>query len=244
MTIRVRVFASVREILGRPEITLEVPEGATAGSILDRLSADYPRLQRLAPVLRLAVNREYAESGRVLAAGDEIALLPPVSGGEDQYEVTSEPLDLVRLVEAVTRNTSGAIASFLGVVRAFARGRQVHHLEYDAYPEMATATMRQIGEEIRARWPVDGVAIVHRTGRLTIGEASVAIAIASPHRHEALQACGYAIERLKEIVPIWKREVWTDGAEWIGSTVEEYQERRREAGGSSGEHLGGQGAEQ
>jgi molybdopterin synthase catalytic subunit len=244
VTIRVRVFASVREILGRPEIALEVPEGATAGSVLDRLSADYPRLQRLAPVLRLAVNREYAESGRVLAAGDEIALLPPVSGGADQYEVTAEPLDLVRLVEAVTRNTSGAIASFLGVVREFARGRQVHHLEYDAYPEMAAATMRQIGEEIRARWPVDGVAIVHRTGRLTIGEASVAIAIASPHRHEALQACGYAIERLKEIVPIWKREVWTDGAEWIGSTVEEYRERRAEAGGSASGQLGSQGAEQ
>jgi molybdopterin synthase catalytic subunit len=247
VTIRVRVFASVREILGRPEISLEVPEGATAGSVLDRLSADYPRLQRLAPVLRLAVNREYAESGRVLAAGDEIALLPPVSGGADQcadqYEVTAEPLDLARLVAAVTRNTSGAIASFLGVVREFARGRQVHHLEYDAYPEMATATMRQIGEEIRARWPVDGVAIVHRTGRLTIGEASVAIAIASPHRHEALQACGYAIERLKEIVPIWKREVWADGAEWIGSTVEEYQERRREAGGSASGPLGSQGAE-
>ncbi len=230
MTVRVRVFASVREILGRPEIALEVPEGATAGSVLERLIADYPGLQRLAPVLRLAVNREYAESGRILAAGDEIALLPPVSGGTDQYEVTPEPLDLARLVGLVSQNTSGAIASFLGVVRAFARGRQVHHLEYDAYPEMATATMRQIGEEIRARWPVDAIAIVHRTGRLSIGEASVAIAIASPHRQEALRACGYAIERVKEIVPIWKREVWTDGAEWIGSTVEEYRARRKEHG--------------
>jgi molybdopterin synthase catalytic subunit len=224
------VFASVREIVGRPEIALEVPEGATAGNVLERLSTDYPGLQRLAPVLRLAVNREYAEAGRLLAAGDEIALLPPVSGGTDQYEVTPEPLDLGRLVGAVSRNTSGAVASFLGVVREFARGRRVHHLEYDAYPEMATETMRQIGEEIRARWPVDGIAIVHRTGRLAIGEASIAIAIASPHRREALEACAYAIERVKEIVPIWKREVWTDGAEWIGSTVEEYQARRQERG--------------
>lgn len=230
MTVRVRVFASVREILGRAEMALEVPEGATAGSVLDRLTAAYPRLQPLAPILRLAVNREYADGSRVLAPGDEVALLPPVSGGVDLYEVTAEPLQLERLSAAVTRNTSGAVASFLGVVREFARGRQVHFLEYDAYPEMATATMRQIGAEIRGRWPVDGVAIVHRTGRLTIGEASVAIAIASPHRREALEACAYAIERLKEIVPIWKREVWTDGAEWIGSTTDEYQARRGERG--------------
>jgi molybdopterin synthase catalytic subunit len=231
MTIRVRVFASVREILGRAELQLEVPEGATAGNVLDRLIADSAKLGALAPVLRLAVNQEYAEASRVLAAGDEVAVLPPVSGGADLYEVTVERLDLARLMEAVARNTSGAVASFLGVVREFARGRQVRYLEYDAYPEMATATMREIGAEIRARWPVDGVAIAHRTGRLAIGEASVAIAIASPHRREALQACAYAIERVKEIVPIWKREVWTDGAEWIGSTVEEYQARRREAGG-------------
>jgi molybdopterin synthase catalytic subunit len=98
-------------------------------------------------------------------------------------------------------------------------------LEYDAYPEMAVAKMRQIGDELRDRWPVDQVAIVHRVGRLGVGEASVAIAISSPHRHEALAACAYAIERLKEVVPIWKKEVWTDGAEWIGSTVDEYRER-------------------
>jgi len=96
---------------------------------------------------------------------------------------------------------------------------------------MATAVMRRIGDEIRARWPVDRIAVVHRIGRLAIGEASVAIAISSPHRREALQACAYAIERLKEIVPIWKKEVWTDGAEWIGSTVDEYAERKREAEG-------------
>lgn len=124
------------------------------------------------------------------------------------------------------QNTSGAVATFLGVVREFARGHQVSSLEYDAYPEMATATMRQIGDEIRQRWPVDRIAMVHRIGRLTIGEASIAIAIASPHRREALEACAYAIERVKEIVPIWKKEAWTDGAEWIGSTVDEYQERR------------------
>jgi molybdopterin synthase catalytic subunit len=164
-----------------------------------------------------------------LADGDEVALLPPVSGGVDLYEITESPVSLDALVAAVGQNTSGAVASFLGIVREFARGRQVRSLEYDAYPEMATATMRRIGEEIRSRWPVDRIAIVHRIGRLAIGEASVAIAISSPHRREALEACAYAIERLKEIVPIWKKEIWTDGAEWIGSSVDEYQERKLEA---------------
>ena len=229
MQIRVKLFASVKDIVGRREVVLDLPEGITAAGLLERFAADYPGLRGLAPSLLLAVNREYVEGNRVLAEGDEVAFIPPVSGGVDLYEVTESPLSLDRLVAAVSQNTSGAVASFLGIVREFARGRQVRSLEYDAYPEMATATMRQIGDEIRARWPVDKIAMVHRIGRLTIGEASVAIASSAPHRHEALQACAYTIERLKEIVPIWKKEVWTDGAEWIGSTVDEYQERMREA---------------
>jgi molybdopterin synthase catalytic subunit len=228
--VRLKLFASVKEIVGRREVVLDLPEGTTAERLLQRFAADHPRLQGLAPSLLLAVNREYVEGTRVLAEGDEVAFIPPVSGGTDLYEVTANPLSLDSLVAAVGINTSGAVASFLGMVREFARGRQVQYLEYDAYPEMATATMRQIGDEIRGRWPVDRIAMVHRIGRLRIGEASVAIAIASPHRHEALLACAYAIERVKEIVPIWKKEVWTDGAEWIGSTVDEYQERKRGGG--------------
>ncbi|MFA5027883.1 MAG: molybdenum cofactor biosynthesis protein MoaE, partial [Candidatus Methylomirabilota bacterium] len=115
-------------------------------------------------------------------------------------------------------------ASFLGVVRVLSRGRTVQYLEYEAYPEMAVASMRAIGEEIRGRFAVDQVAILHRVGRLGIGEASVAIAVASPHRREALEACAHAIERLKAVVPIWKKEVWADGSAWIGSTVDEYRE--------------------
>ena len=141
------------------------------------------------------------------------------------YKVTSEPLALDPLATAVGRNTAGAVATFLGIVREFSRGRQVVHLEYEAYPEMAEATMRQIGQEIRAKWPVDDVAIVHRVGVLRIGEASVAIAVSAPHRRAALEACAYAIERVKQIVPIWKKEVWSDGSQWIGSTVDEYRER-------------------
>jgi len=227
--IRVRLFAAVKDIVGQREVILDLPAGTTAAGMLDRFAGDYPRLRGLTPSLLFAVNREYVEGTRILAEGDEVALIPPVSGGADLYEITETPLSLDTLVKVVGEKTSGAVASFLGIVREFARGRQVKYLEYDGYPEMATATMRQIGDEIRQRWPVDKIAMAHRVGRLAIGEASVAIAISSPHRREALEACAYAIERLKEIVPIWKKEVWTDGAEWIGSTVDEYQERKREA---------------
>ena len=223
MKIHMRLFASAREVVGKQEVIVDVPEGLTAADLLIQLGAEYPDLRRQAPSLRLAVNHEYVEGGRRLAEGDEVALIPPVSGGLDLFEVTESPLSLDVMVQMVGQSTSGAIASFLGVVREFSRGRRVDHLEYDAYPEMAVAKMRQIGEEIHTRWPVDRVAMAHRVGRLTVGEASVAIAVASPHRQEALQACAYAIERLKEIVPIWKKEVWADGSEWIGSVVDEYQ---------------------
>jgi molybdopterin converting factor subunit 1 len=221
-----KCFASVRDILGLRETVLDLPDGTTAAGLLDRLILDQPRLLGLAPSLLLAVNREYVDKSRILVEGDEVALIPPVSGGVDLYEISEAPLSLDALAQEVGQNTSGAVASFLGIVREFARGRQVEYLEYDAYPEMAVTKMQQIGEEIRHRWPIDRIAIQHRIGRLAIGEASVAIAVSSPHRREALQACAYAIERLKEIVPIWKKEVWTDGAEWIGSTVEEYAERK------------------
>ena len=227
MKIHIKLFASVREIVGQKELILEVPDGMTASALPQQLAAQYPRLRTLVSFLKVAVNQEYADGERVLAEGDEVALLPPVSGGVELFEITEAPLSLDAMVAAIRQDTCGAIASFLGIVRGVARGRKVDHLEYDAYPEMAVAKMRQIGDEIRTRWPVDRIAIAHRVGRLGVGEASVAIAVASPHRHEALQACAYAIERLKEIVPIWKKEVWSDGAEWIGSTVDEYRMTER-----------------
>ena len=223
MRIRVKLFASVREIVGQKELILEVPDGMKASALPYRLAIEYPGMRALVAFLKIAVNHEYADGERVLIEGDEVALLPPVSGGVDAFEITETPLSLDAVTTAIGQDTCGAIASFLGIVRGFARGRRVDHLEYDAYPEMAIAKMQQIGDEIRARWPVDRIAIVHRVGRLGVGEASVAIAVASPHRHEVLQACAYAIERLKEIVPIWKKEVWSDGSEWIGSTVDEYE---------------------
>ncbi|MDE2484237.1 MAG: molybdenum cofactor biosynthesis protein MoaE [candidate division NC10 bacterium] len=131
-------------------------------------------------------------------------------------EITDQPISLEPLVSAVKRSSSGAVATFLGVVREQTRGRQVRYLEYEAYREMAILKMREIADEIRRKWEVDEIAMAHRVGRLQIGDASVAIAISAPHRREALAACVYAIDRLKEVVPIWKKEVWTDGEEWVG----------------------------
>jgi len=131
------------------------------------------------------------------------------------FDITDRSLSLEPLASAVTRSSSGAVASFLGVVREQTRGRQVLYLEYEAYREMAIPKMREIADEIRRKWKVDEIAMVHRIGHLEVGEVSVAIAVSAPHRHQALAACAYAIDRLKETVPIWKKEVWTDGEEWV-----------------------------
>ena len=132
------------------------------------------------------------------------------------FEITENPLSVERAVSAVTKRTCGAVATFIGVVREFSRGRPVSYLEYEAYPEMAIAKMRQIEEEIRDKWEIEQIAIHHRVGRLGISEASVVVAVSAPHRQQALEACAYAIERLKQIVPVWKKEVSSDGSFWIG----------------------------
>lgn len=131
-------------------------------------------------------------------------------------KVTGDPLSVEGAVSAVTKSTCGAVATFIGVVREFSRGRRVSYLEYEAYPEMAIAKMHQIEQEIRDKWEVEGIAIHHRVGRLEVGEASVVIVVAAPHRRQALDACAYAIERLKQIVPVWKKEVSPDGSTWVG----------------------------
>ncbi len=132
------------------------------------------------------------------------------------FKIVEGPIDEIALEQEVRTDADGAVIVFRGVARKFSRGREVVHLEYEAYPEMAEKVMGQIGEEIRSRWPVSAVAIVHRTGVLEIGQASVVIAISAPHRGEAFAATQYAIDRLKEVVPIWKKEVWDDGSQWIG----------------------------
>jgi molybdopterin synthase catalytic subunit len=131
------------------------------------------------------------------------------------FEITSEPLDPAPLVAAVRRDESGAVALFYGVVRNENLGREVQYLEYDAYPEMALKKMREVADEVRARFPITDIGVLHRTGRLEIGETSLLVAVSAGHRKEAFEACHHAVDRIKQIVPIWKKEVWSDGSEWI-----------------------------
>lgn len=217
MRVRVRYFAMIREAVGRPEEVREVPEGTSAGDLVERLARDYPEIDRARRAAALMVNQRYVAPDHPLAEGDEVALIPPVSGGAGPFRVTDAPIDLQALIDAVADPAAGAVVTFVGTVRNHARGREVRYLDYEAYPEAAEKMLAQIAGEIGERWGIDRVAIVHRTGRLEIGDASVAIVVASAHRAEAFDACRYAIERIKQIVPIWKKEHYADGEVWIGS---------------------------
>lgn len=220
MKVTVLYFASCRDIAGTSDETLELEEGSKARDLLDALIRAHPGLKGIEPNLAISVNQEYSDREAPLSDGDEVALIPPVSGGAGEpdgtYAIVERPIDLDEVTRLVRRDSSGAVAAFGGVVRATSQGRNVLHLEYEAYGPMAEGKMAQIGREIGAKWPVDAVAILHRVGLLNVGEMSVAIAVAAPHRREALEACAYAIDRLKEIVPIWKKEVFEGGEVWVG----------------------------
>jgi molybdopterin synthase catalytic subunit len=160
------------------------------------------------------VNKEYADRDRTLADGDEVALIPPVSGGA--FRLTAEPLSLDAVVDEVRTDQAGAIATFIGTTRLQSRDRTVLHLDYEAYEEMAEQVMAQIAAELKDRYDLCQIAIHHRTGRVEIGEASVVIAVSAPHRQDALAACKDAIDTLKGQVPLWKKEFYEGGEEWIG----------------------------
>jgi molybdopterin synthase catalytic subunit len=207
VAIKVRLFAGLRERAGYSERELEgVAQVADVWPALGL--GDEPE------GLLYAVNREYADAGRMLADGDEVALIPPVSGGG--FRVTEQPLSLEAVVGEVTDESAGAVATFLGTVRRESRGRTVLYLEYEAYAEMAEDVMAQLAADLEQRYELWAVAIHHRVGRVEIGEASVAIAVSAPHRQDALAACKDAIDTLKQTVPLWKKEVYEGGEEWIG----------------------------
>jgi molybdopterin synthase catalytic subunit/molybdopterin converting factor small subunit len=204
--VTVKLFAGLRERAGWSQREVDA---ATVGEVWRALElGDEP------PGLLYAVNKEYATADRALADGDEVALIPPVSGGA--FLLSDEPLSLDRVVDEVRDEQAGAIATFTGTTRIQSRGRTVTHLDYEAYEGMAERVMAEIAEGLQARYELSAVAIHHRVGRVGIGETSVVIAVSAPHRQDALAACKDAIDELKERVPLWKKEVYSDGEEWIG----------------------------
>jgi len=209
MHVTVRLFAALRERAGWSQRELDLADGAVVADVWLALE-----LGAEPPGLAYARNREYADRDAPIEAGDEVAVIPPVSGGA--FTVRSAPLDLDEVVAQVADATAGAIATFIGTTRTRSRGRTVTHLEYDAYPEMAEAEMARIAEGVRQRHDVRAVAIAHRTGHVPIGEASVIIAVSAAHRGPAMDACREAIDTLKQTVPVWKKEVFEGGEEWIG----------------------------
>jgi molybdopterin converting factor subunit 1 len=208
----VRLFAGLRERAGTGEQQVELPEGAIAADVWASLP---DRLGERPDGLVLAVNRRYAAEDTPLADGDEVALIPPVSGGSP-VRLTPEPIDLAAVAGEVADERAGAIATFSGTTRVESRGRSVRHLDYEAYAGMAEQVMADLVETLKAKYELCDVAIVHRTGRVGIGETSVAIAVSAPHRGDALAACAEAIDTLKQTVPLWKKEAYEGGEEWIG----------------------------
>ena len=204
-----RLFAGLRERGGVAERELELPDDAQVADAWAELGlGDEP------PGLLYAVNRRYVNREHVLDDGDELALIPPVSGGA--FRLTDQPIDFAAVIADVADERAGAVATFLGTTRSQSRGHTVLYLEYDAYAGMAEQVMQEIAEKLKAKYELCEVAITHRVGRVAIGETSVAIAVSAPHRHAALAACQEAIDTLKETVPLWKKEVYEGGEEWIG----------------------------
>jgi len=214
MPVQVLYFAAAREAAGvAREALAEVP--ATVGDLRRALERAHPGLARVLPRCRLAVDQEFADDDAPLRDGVEVAVVPPVAGGAPPFRLVDRPLRLEEVVEAVSAPGLGGLVTFTGTVRDASRGRRVLRLEYEAYAPMAERVLARIGEEV-GRDHGAAVAIVHRVGVLSPGEAAVVIACAAPHRTAAFRACEACIERLKADAPIWKREVFEDGSEWVG----------------------------
>jgi molybdopterin synthase catalytic subunit len=209
MTVRVRLFAGLRERAGSGDLELELPEGAVVADVWPALGlGDEPS------GLLFARNRTYAERTQALAEGDEVAVIPPVSGGGSRLSDT--PLSLEAAVDEVRAEEAGAVVTFVGTTRRRSRDRDVVYLEYEAYEGMAEQVMEDLALELKHRHDLCEVAIHHRVGRVDVGETSVVIAVSAPHRAAALAACREAIDELKVSVPLWKKEVYVGGEEWIG----------------------------
>lgn len=231
MQVQVRLFATLRQIAGWKEQTFEIADEATLADLLAQMTTAQPALNLTKRVTYAAINEEYANADDRLKAGDMVALFPPVSGGNSGgnsgsngkklFEITEAPLTLDDAAARVTRPDCGAVVTFAGTVRGETKTsegkRGTDFLVYEAYTSMAEQMLAKIGDEVKERWPlVQSISILHRIGRIEVEEPSVVIAVATPHRGDGcFDACRYAIERLKAIVPIWKQENWSDGQVWI-----------------------------
>lgn len=229
--VRVLFFGAAREIIGRDEISLTLNAPASAESAFEEILSNYPELRRrFGRSLLLAINQEYARGEREVRAGDELAIFPPVSGGagetdagrlacgdaeKDFFELTTEPIDVGAVARRVVLSDCGATVTLDGYVREWTRGRRSLYLVYEAYPQMALSEMQRLGREAHERFEIAHIGVIHRTGRLEIGETSVVISVSAPHRRAAFEACEWAIRELKRTVPIWKKEFYEDGEVWV-----------------------------
>jgi molybdopterin converting factor subunit 1 len=220
MRVRVLFFGQLKEIVGASDEDAELSEGARVEDLFERYARRFPKLAEFRSSIAAAVNQEYTEWRAPLVDGNEVAFLPPVSGGqrtadtEDVFQLVHEPIEPRQLLENAKSPEDGAVVVFDGFVRNNFKGRRTLHLEYEAYEPMALAKMREIGAQIRTKFQIRGVVIVHRLGRVEIGDTSVWIAVSAAHRGAAFEACRYAIDTLKRAVPIWKKEFFADGAVW------------------------------
>lgn len=245
MKLTIRLFAGLAEKLGGPSVELETEtEALTAGELKNLLSDRYPAAAGTIQISFVAKNQAYAKPEEPVREGDELALIPPVSGGSglpaggsmteiSLYELNRSPIDAGPVAAKVADPNHGASLVFIGTTREFTQGQRTLTLDYEAYEPMALSTMAQIGEEVSLRWPGTRCAITHRLGRVAVGETSVVIAVSSPHRAECYDASRYAIERLKQVVPIWKKELWEDGSEWKGHQLGPWDPTAPAEGGGS-----------
>lgn len=233
MQVRVKLFAVLAEKAGQRELLLDLEEGTTTEELCGVLANRFPQLGEYLNRVRFAVNQQYVPAQAGLRPGDEVALIPPVSGGaagrkepksdliaQKRFEITTAPLQVEEVVKKVVNNRAGAVVTFIGTVREFTGDRQTLYLEYEAYEEMAEAKLAEIGQEVQQRWPEAKIAISHRVGRMQINDYSVVIAVATTHRVQAFEAGKYAIDRVKEVAPIWKKEFYVGGQGWVGSEKE------------------------
>ena len=217
MRVEVLFFAGARDKVGQRAMGVSLAPGATVEKLLQQLSDSYPGFSTMAATAQVAVNEEYAPKTLTLKEGDEIAVIPPVSGGACQaaFRVVDREIRPEELHDVVRCAGDGAVVTFSGVVRDHSGNTRTSHLFYEAYAPMAERKMADLAAEARSRWPIGGVAMLHRVGRLEIGEISILLSVASQHRCEAFEACQFLIDRLKEEVPVWKKEVGSEGEYWV-----------------------------